>query len=165
MYTPNDVLTGNFFLKSLVDEGHGGVEGVYTILSKTSSKQEERRERRSPGKPEPEWPRVTAAARGCRNPEPSRGELWWGRAGRGEGWAPRSGARNADPASKQNRALGSKSSCPGDLRVINLRPPARSNFGHKLLIPRFSGRTGRRKGTQPKSSSVPFGRALGKSSA
>ena len=106
------------------------------------------------------------SGRGSRQPReaagsqsPGRGELWWG-------WAPRSGARNADPASKQNRALGtSTSNCAGDLRVINLRPPVRSNFGHKLLIPRFSGRTGRRKGTQPKSSSVPFGRALGKSSA
>ena len=57
-------------MKSLLDEGHGGVEGVYTILSKMSSKQEERPERRSPRKPEPEWPRVTAAARGRRNPEP-----------------------------------------------------------------------------------------------
>lgn len=63
-------------MKSLLDEGHGGVEGVYTILSKMSSKQEERPERRSPRKPEPEWPRVTAAARGRRNPEPRpRGKL------------------------------------------------------------------------------------------
>lgn len=108
-------------MKSLLDEGHGGVEGVYTILSKMSSKQEERPERRSPRKPEPEWPRVTAAARGRRNPEPRpRGKLVGGRQAEAAGWAPRCGTRNADPASKQNRALRtSKSNFPGDQRVIN----------------------------------------------
>ena len=88
-------------MKSLLDEGHGGVEGVYTILSKTSPKQEERPERRSPRKPEHEWPRVTAAARGRRNPEPRpRGNLVGGRQAEAAGWAPRGGTRNADPASK-----------------------------------------------------------------
>ena len=89
-------------MKSLLDEGHGGVEGVYTILSKMSSKQEERPERRSPRKPEPEWPRVTAAARGRRNPEPRpRGKLVGGRQAEAAGWAPRCGTETRTlPVSK-----------------------------------------------------------------
>lgn len=125
------------------------------------SRRKDRREE-ALGKPNTSGPGHSGRERPQESRAQAEGKSSGGQAGRGCGV----GAPRWDPASKQNRALRtSKSNCPGDLQVINLQPQVRSNFGHKLLIPWFSGRTGRRKGTQPKSKLVPFGRALGKSSA